>query len=143
MNTTIRQLLRRKGHHVWSIRPTASVYEAIEQMAELNVGALLVMERNQVLGIITERDYARRCILEGRSSKDTQVHEIMDADIVWAEPDMTVEECMGMMTRHRTRHLPVRCGDDLHGLVSIGDLVKERIADQAFLIEQLTMYVAG
>lgn len=143
MTTTIRQLLRRKGHHVWSIRPGATVYEAIEQMATRRIGALLVMERNRVLGIITERDYARKCILEGRASQRTFVHEIMDGELVWAAPDMAVEECMALMTERRVRHMPVHEGEDLHGLVSIGDLVKERIADQQFVIEQLTLYVAS
>lgn len=143
MPTTIRQLLRKKGHHVWSIRPDAMVYDAIEQMADLGIGALLVMERNCVEGIITERDYARKCILQGRHSRQTRVAEIMTTELVWGTPGDTVEECMCRMTQHRVRHLPIRSSTSLEGVVSIGDLVKERLAEQAFLINQLTMYVAG
>lgn len=141
MTTSIRQLLRHKGGHVWSIRPDASVYDAIEQMAERHIGALLVMDGDQVTGIITERDYARKCILQGRASKYTLVEEIMTSALIWAHPAMTVQQCMALMTERRVRHLPVQEDGRLQGMISIGDLVRERIAEQQFEIDQLMMYV--
>jgi CBS domain-containing protein len=140
---TISQLLGKKGHEVWSLAPDASVYEAIEFMAEKEIGALMVMEGPKAVGLISERDYVRNVILKGRSSKDTKVSEIMTTHVVCARPEQTIEECMAIMTAKRVRHLPAMDADRLLGIVSIGDLVKALIAEQQFVIEQLEHYIAG
>src|SRR5438128_1177889 len=137
---SLKQLLGAKGGQVYSIRPDAKVIEALQLMAQKDVGALLVMDGERLAGIISERDYARKVILQGRSSHDVPVREIMTADVVRVEPARTVEECMSLMTQRRIRHLPVCEGDQLIGLVSIGDLVKEVIADQEQTIKQLESY---
>ncbi len=138
-----RQLLEAKGSDVWSIHPDAAVYDAIEMMADKGVGALMVLDGGAVVGVISERDYARKVILRGRSSKDTAVKEIMTARVIYARPDQTVEECMALMTEKRIRHLPVVDGEDLLGVISIGDLVKTMLAEQQFVIEQLEQYISG
>ena len=138
-----RQLLEAKGSDVWSIHPDAAVYDAIEMMADRGVGALMVLDGGDLVGVISERDYARKVILRGRSSKDTTVKEIMTARVVYARPDQTVEDCMGLMTEKRIRHLPVVDGRELLGVVSIGDLVKSMLAEQQFVIEQLEQYISG
>ncbi len=139
----VKQLLDAKGYDIWTIAPDASVYEALKLMADKNVGALLVLEASQVVGIISERDYARKVILKGKFSKDTPVREIMSTRLIFAHPEQTVEECLALMTDRHIRHLPVVAGDDLIGVVSIGDLVKAIISEQAFLIQNLQDYIMG
>lgn len=138
---TVRQLLLEKGHSVWSIEPDASVFDALERMAAKNVGALMVVDDGRVVGIFSERDYARKVILHGRASRDIQVRDIMTADLVTVRPENTLGDCMRLMTEHRVRHLPVLDGDTSVGVVSIGDVVKAVMAEQEFLIEQLQSYI--
>jgi CBS domain-containing protein len=140
---TVRSLLQTKGHAVWTIAPAASVFEALKLMADKNVGALLVLEGDELAGVISERDYARKVVLKGRSSVDTPVRDIMTADVIAVHPDQTVEECMALMTDKHIRHLPVVADGQLVGIVSIGDVVKSIITDQGFMIEQLTSYISG
>jgi len=140
---TVKQLLDAKGHNVWIIAPNASVYEALKLMADKDVGALLVLEGGKLVGIISERDYARKVILKGKFSKDTPVHEIMTTRLVYVHPEQTIQECMALMTDQHIRHLPVLAGADLVGLVSIGDLVKAIISEQEFLIQNLQDYIMG
>jgi len=138
---TVRQLLDKKGRQIFSIAPGAAVLEAIRLMAERHVGALLVMEGETLSGIVSERDYARKVILLGRSSADTPVRDIMSTPVLTVQPEATVEKCMQLMTEHRVRHLPVVEGRRVVGMVSIGDLVKAVIADQQQQIEQLESYI--
>ncbi len=137
----VRQLLDRKGREVFSIAPDAAVLEAIRMMAERHVGALLVMQGEKLTGIVSERDYARKVILMGRSSADTPVRDIMTTPVLTVPPEATVEKCMQMMTEHRVRHLPVAEQGRIVGMVSIGDLVKAVIAQQQRQIEQLESYI--
>ena len=139
---TVKQLLKGKGHDIWSVGPEASVYEAIELMADKEVGALVVMEGDSLVGVLSERDYARKVVLQGRSSRDTKIKEIMTSRVAYARPGQTVEECMAMMTDKRIRHLPVLEGDELLGVISIGDLVKAIIEEQQHVIEQLEQYIS-
>jgi CBS domain-containing protein len=132
-----------KGHEVWSVHPDDSVFDAIKKMADKEVGSLVVLEDDRIVGIITERHYARNVILKGRSSPETQVRDIMTTRVVCTRPEQTVRECMAVMTEKRIRHLPVVDQKRLVGLVSIGDLVKSIIADQEFTIEQLIHYIHG
>jgi len=142
--TTVADILKTKPHRsVFTITPAASVFEALKLMAEKNVGALLVVEGGQVAGIITERDYARKIMLMSRASKETPVRDIMTPDVMYVRPDHTSEECMALMTENRLRHLPVMDGGQLLGLVSIGDLVKDIISQQQFIIQQLEHYITG
>jgi CBS domain-containing protein len=138
---TVRQLLQVKGGVLHTIAPDASVYEALKQMADKDVGALVVLDGGRLAGIISERDYARKVILLGKSSHDIPVREIMTATVVTVGPSQTVEDCMGIMTQRRVRHLPVLDGDRLSGLLSIGDLVKEVMAEQEQTIRQLESYI--
>lgn len=138
---TLRQLLQSKGSAVYSVTPETSVFDALKLMAEKNVGALLAMADGRIAGIMTERDYARKVILFGKSSRDMMVREIMSEKVLTVQPGQTVEECMALMTNKRVRHLPVMDGDKLIGLLSIGDLVKEVIADQEQTIRQLEHYI--
>ena len=138
---TIRQLLQAKGSAVVSIAPDARVIDALKLMAEKDIGALLVMDGGRVAGILSERDYARKVILKGKSSSDILVRDIMTEKVVTVQPGQTVEECMALMTSKRVRHLPVTEGDRLIGLLSIGDLVKEVIADQEQTIKELESYI--
>ena len=141
---TVAQILRSKPDQaVYTITPTASVFEAVKLMAEKSIGALVVTEGEQVVGIITERDYARKVILMARSSKDTPVRGIMTSSVIYVRSDNTSEECMLLMTENRLHHLPVMDGGKLVGLVSIGDLVKDIISEQKFIIEQLEHYITG
>jgi CBS domain-containing protein len=143
LNDTLRFLLNRKGHDVWSIDPETSVYDALLLMAEKRIGALLVLSEGKPLGLFSERDYARKVVLKGRSSKDTVVKEIMTTPVICVTPEHTVEECMEIMTSKRFRHLPVMEENTLVGLVSIGDLVNWIISAQEATIHQLHNYIAG
>ena len=143
MKTAAHLLKSKDLQSVHTITPEASVFDAIKLMADKNIGALLVMEAGEVAGIITERDYARKVVLTSRSSKETPVREIMTSAVMYVRPDQTSEECMVLMTENRLRHLPVIDGGRLLGIISIGDLVKEIIAEQKFTIEQLEQYITG
>ncbi len=138
---TVSQLLQVKGGGVWSVTPESSVFGALKLMAEKNVGALLVMQGDALRGILSERDYARKVILLGKSSHDLQVREIMSDKVVCVGPKQTVDECMAVMSSKRIRHLPVLEGGKVKGVLSIGDLVKEVIAEQQLTIQQLESYI--
>ena len=141
---TVRRVLEKKGRAVWTVRPDVMVIEALHLMAEKDVGALLVLDTQaQLVGIISERDYARKVILKGKSSLDTPVREIMTQAVVSVRPDRTVEDCMALMTARRVRHLPVLAGGQVVGVVSIGDLVKASLDEKDFLIRQLETYIMG
>jgi len=140
---TVQILLGQKGHEVYSIEPSASVFDAITMMADKEIGALLVMEGDRIAGIMSERDYARKVILANRSSKDTRVADIMTSKVIYAGPAQPIDECMAMMTGKRIRHLPVLDNGNLIGMLSIGDLVKAIIDEQGFHIEQLVRYIVG
>ena len=143
LTSTISAILRNKGGEVWSITPTASVYEAVEMMAEKQVGALPVVEQDQLRGILSERDYARKIILLGRSSKDTPIADIMTADPITVTPQHTVAACMRIVTDKRIRHLPVVESGRLTGMISIGDLVNWVISEQQETIRHLEAYISG
>ncbi len=141
---TVADLLKSKAHQtVYSITPAESVFDAVKLMADKNIGALLVMEGEEVAGIITERDYARKIVLMARSSVKTPVRDVMASPVMYVRPGQTSEECMVLMTENKLRHLPVMDGNKLLGLISIGDLVKGIISDQKFMIEQLEHYISG
>lgn len=141
--TTVRKLLQKKGHDVWSTSPASSVYSALEIMAEKNVGALVVLDGSKVAGMFSERDYARKVILKGRASREIPVGEIMTPNPFTVGPDQTVQECMALMTEKHVRHLPVIDEGRLVGIISIGDVVKEIIAEQSAVIDHLTGYITG
>jgi CBS domain-containing protein len=141
--TTVGQILEEKGNAVWSVRPDDTVFDSIRMMADKGIGSLLVMEDSRLVGIVTERDYARKVILEGKSSKNLAVRDVMTTRVLCVTPDRTVDECMALMTDKRARHLPVLDQKKVVGLVSIGDLVKATIAEQQILIDQLQHYIAG
>jgi len=140
---TVTQLLRGKGHDILSVSPDTPVFDALQVMAEKNVGALLVLEREELVGIFSERDYARKIILVGKSSKETAVREIMSSHVLYVRPQQTIEDCMALMTDKRVRHLPVLEDERVIGVISIGDVVKGIISEQEFMIEQLQNYIAG
>ena len=139
--TTMQQILDEKGHQILSVDPDASVFDAIQEMTDKDVGALLVVENNRLLGLFTERNYTRNVILKGKSSPKTPVRDVMTSPIMTARPQQSVSECMAVMTEKRVRHLPVLEDGNLLGIISIGDLVKSIIADQQFTIEQLEQYI--
>jgi CBS domain-containing protein len=140
---TVQDVLGNKGGQIWSVSPGNSVYEALQLMAEREIGAVLVMEDGKPVGILSERDYARQVILKGRASKDTPVREIMSTRLVYIRPEQTVEDCMALMTGKRIRHLPVLEEGKLLGILSIGDVVKAVISEKQFLIEQLENYISS
>ena len=140
---TVKQILEEKGCQVWSVAPTATMFEALTMMAEREVGALTVLEDDKLVGIVSERDYARKVILRGRTSRDTLVQEIMSSPVICVHLDQTVDECMALMTGKRFRHLPVLEEQKLVGIVSIGDLVRSMIEHQQFYIAQLESYISG
>ena len=143
MPEAISWILSKKGSAIWSIAPHATVFDAIAMMAERSIGALVVTSEDRLVGIVSERDYARKVILLGRSSKETRVHEIMTRFPITVTPDHTVDECMKIMTYHRIRHLPVLIGEGIVGIVSMGDLVNAIISAQAHTIDQLHTYISG
>ena len=140
---TVRQILEEKGHQVWTIGPDETVYKALMIMADKDIGALVVVENDQVVGIVSERDYARKVVLKGKTSLDTPVRDIMTPQVYFVNPDCSAEECMALMTEKRVRHLPVMENNKLVGVVSIGDVVKSIISSQKVTIEHLQNYIMG
>ncbi len=140
---TVRDMLRTKGHDIWSVAPDASVYDALKLMAEKNIGAVLVRDAESLVGILSERDYARKVALQGKSAMDTPAKEIMTEKVICVRPEESAEECMAVMTERKVRHLPVLEDEQLIGVISIGDVVKAIIPEQEFLIKQLEHYVRG
>ena len=140
---TVNEILNAKGRDVWSVPPDWMFFDALRLMAEKDVGALVVMEGTKLTGLVTERDYARKIVLAGKSSRDTPVRDVMTTRVLCARADQTIEECMALMTDKRTRHLPILDHKHVIGLVSIGDLVKAVIREQKFVIEQLQNYISG
>ena len=140
---TVRDILKQKGLGLCSVRPDSTVYDALKLMAEKNIGAVLVLDGERPVGILSERDYARQVILKGKTSKDTPVREIMTSKVVFVRPEQSIEECMALMTDKRIRHLPVLEEGKLIGVVSIGDIVKAVISEKEFLIAQLESYIAS
>ncbi len=137
----VRDILKTKGKAVFSVEPTIMVYQAIEQMCDKNIGGLLIVENGNLVGIFTERDYARKLILKGKSSKDTPINELMTKNPITVTPDNTIEECMNIMSGKRIRHLPVIEDNHLTGMISIGDVVKHIIEEQKSIIEHLEHYI--
>lgn len=140
---SVRHVLKEKGTNVWTISPNQTVYQALELMAEKDVGALIVSEGNKVLGIFSERDYARKVILKGISSVNTNVSKLMVKEVIYVTQDQSIDECMALMTENRIRHLPVIENDELIGLISIGDVVSHIISLQEFKINELKKYITG
>ena len=140
---TVRDILDRKGRTVWSIHPDESVFRALEVMSDRHIGALVVCEDDQMVGVVSERDYARKIALLGRSSRDASVREIMTKNVYCITSWARIEDCMSLMTAKSVRHLPVMEGDRLDGMISIGDVVKATISHQEFIIEQLEHFIAG
>lgn len=140
---TLRQLLQSKGGTVWSVPSSSTVFDALQLMSQKNIGALLVIDGGKLVGIISERDYARKVVLKGKSSKEIPVREIMTEKVVYVRPDESIEECMALMTEKHFRHLPVIDEGTLLGVISIGDVVRAVISEQKFIIEQLENYISG
>lgn len=141
--STVNKILKEKGSNAWSINPQAYVFEALELMLEKNIGGLLVVDAGKLIGIFTERDYARKLVLKGRWSKDTCVSDLMTENVLYVEPNNTIDDCMRLMTKKRIRHLPVLQDGKILGIVTIGDVVKQIISDQEFTIHQLENYISG
>ncbi len=139
----VSQILRIKGNTIWFVAPQATVLGALRLMAEKDIGALLVMEDELVVGIFSERDYARRVVLHRKASKDTPVQDVMTERVIYIQPDQDIQECMAIMTDKHIRHLPVMENGELLGVISIGDVVKAIISEQGFVIEQLVNYITG
>jgi CBS domain-containing protein len=140
---TVRDVLDRKGREVWSVSPRDTVFSALELMSTRHVGALMVLERGKLVGVVSERDYARKVALAGKNSRETAVRDIMTSRLHTVTPAHLIEECMAMMTNHSVRHLPVLDGDRLDGVISIGDVVKAVMSHQEFIITQLEHFIAG
>ncbi|MFI5294769.1 MAG: CBS domain-containing protein [Thermodesulfovibrionales bacterium] len=140
---TVRKVLQTKGGNVWRISPQATAYDALQMMADKDIGALLVVVGEEIVGVFSERDYARKVILKGRSSKATSVGELMNSPVFYIEPDKTIEECMALMTAKRMRHLPVLDHGRLLGMISIGDVVNALITEQKITISDLESYITG
>jgi CBS domain-containing protein len=143
MNTVAQILGTKPDQTVYTMEPNASAHEAVRLMAEKNIGALVVVEHGQVVGLVSERDYARKLVLMARSPRDTLLGDIMSSPVMYVRPHQTSDECMALMTQNRLRHLPVMDDGQLMGLISIGDLVKATISEQQFIIEQLEHYITG
>ena len=143
MSDTVASILRYKGRHVWSVGPEESVFQAIRLMADKGIGALVVIADDRLVGIISERDYARKVVLQGKSSRETSVRDIMTSPVVSVSPDHTVDDCMRIVTNKRIRHLPVVQGESVIGVVSIGDLVRRVISTQGETIQYLQEYIVG
>lgn len=139
----VKQILEVKGSAVWSIDPDSSIYDALKLMSEKELGALLVLDGDQLKGIFSERDYARKVVLKGKSSRETPVKEVMSSNVICVDPEQGIEECMALMIDKRIRHLPVIENEKLVGLISIGDVVKAVIGEKKFMIEQLIHYITG
>ncbi len=140
---TVNKIIKTKGSSIFSVSPETMVYEALEFMVEKNVNALVVMENEKLAGIFTEKDYARKVVLKGKSSKETRIGEIMTKDLITVTPDSTIDNCMRLMTGKFIRHLPVVEGEELVGIISIGDVVKYIIEEQKFIIENMEHYITG
>lgn len=140
---TIEQLLEIKGKDIWSIAPQATAFEALQIMAQRNIGALLVIDRGKLVGIFSERDYARKVILKGKSSKETSVGELMTPEVLYVTPQDTLEESMALMTAKHIRHMPVLDKGNLKGMLTLGDVVKQIISNQEFTIKELEKYITG
>lgn len=141
--TSVEQLLKFKGSQTWSVAPQATVYEALQKMSEKETGALLVIDEGNLVGIFTERDYARKLILKGKFSRDTAVRELMTQNVLYVEPQNSIVDCMMLMTNNRVRHLPVMDNQQLVGIVTIGDVVRQIISEQESTIQQLEKYITG
>jgi len=141
--TFVTDVLKRKGRDVWTVSSDSTVYDALQEMADKNVGALMVVDGDKLVGVFSERDYARKIVLHGKASKDTLVKEIMSSEVFWVGPDQTIGGCMELMTDKRIRHLPVLEQGRLVGVISIGDVVKAIISEQEFAIQQLEQYIIG
>jgi len=140
---SVQDILNSKGSEVWSVKPDDIIFDAIQLMADKNIGALLVMEEDKLIGIVTERDYARKVVLEGKSSREASINEVMTTKVLCVSPQRTINECMALMTEKRIRHLPVVDQKQVVGFLSIGDLVKAVISEQKILIDQLQNYISG
>jgi CBS domain-containing protein len=140
---TVNQLLQTKGSAIWSVAPNATMLDALQLMADKDIGALVVREGDQVVGIVSERDYARKVVLRGKTSRETLVHEVMTPRVFFVRPEQGIDECMALMTERHIRHLPVLAGERLAGVISIGDVVKAIISEQEFMIAQLEQYITA
>jgi len=140
---TVRDILRKKGYEIWSVGPATPIYETLQLMDEKNVGAVLVLDSGSLVGVFSERDYARKVVLKGKSSKETPVGDAMTSRVTCVRPEQPLEECMALMSDKRVRHLPVIENNQLTAVISIGDVVQEIISEQEFMIEQLENYITG